>query len=170
MCKLSVVVLAGVAMAGVAWAAPPPLEPLTYLVGEWHATGTGQPGVGTGTASFSWELQGRVLVRRSFAEYPASAGRPASRHDDLMIVYPEAGAVRAEYYDSEGHVIRYAVTLPATGQSVFVSDVRSGEPRFRLTYRLVGGVLKGEFEIAPPGTPEAFKPYLTWDSTKAALR
>ena len=26
------------------------------------------------------------------------------------------------------------------------------------------GVLKGEFAIAPPGSPEAFKPHLAWES------
>jgi len=27
------------------------------------------------------------MVRTSFAEYPAGGGRPASRHDDLLIIY-----------------------------------------------------------------------------------
>jgi hypothetical protein len=46
--------------------------------------------------------------------------------------------------------------------------VSPGEPGFRLSYRLeAAGVLKGEFAIAPPTAPEAFKPYLTWESHKA---
>jgi hypothetical protein len=64
-------------------------------------------------------------------------------------------------------VIRYSVGAPAPGESVFVSDASTSEPRYRLTYKLdPSGVLKGEFAIAPPGQPEAFKTYLTWESRK----
>jgi hypothetical protein len=163
--------LVALLLAGAASAAPPPeLEPFSFLVGEWRATGSGEPGVGTGVATFARELQGQVIVRSSFAEYPPAAGRPSSRHDDLLIMYPHSGGVRADYYDSEGHVIRYAVRSPAAGEAIFESDVVAKEPRFRLSYWLNSGVLKGEFAIAPPGTPDAFKPYLTWESTKKARK
>ncbi len=102
------------------------------------------------------------MIRTSYAEYPASSNSPASRHDDLMIVYVEQAKVRADYYDNEGHVIRYAVTSPSSGEAVFVSDVSSGAPGYRLTYRLdAAGEMAGKFEIAPPGTGD-FKTYLTW--------
>jgi hypothetical protein len=110
-----------------------------------------------------------MVLRTSHAEYAAAAGKPASRHDDLMVIYPAAGAgARADYYDNEGHVIRYVVWSPAPGQAVFLSEAAAGEPRFRLTYRLeASGVLKGEFAIALPSAPEAFEQYLSWDSRKA---
>ena len=148
--------------------APAGLAPLAFLVGEWPATGTGQPGAGTGTATFARSLQDKVIVRTSFADYPAAGDKPASRHDDLMVIYAApGGGARADYYDSEGHVIRYAVQSPAPGQALFLSDAVAGGPRFRLAYTLTApGVLKGEFAIAPPGAPEAFKPYLTWESHK----
>jgi hypothetical protein len=61
------------------------------------------------------------------------------------------------------------VHSPAPGQAVFLSEAVGGEPRFRLSYKLQAtGVLKGEFAIAPPGAPEAFKQYLAWESRKAA--
>ncbi len=85
-----------------------------------------------------------------------------------MVIYtaPPDG-VRADYYDNEGHVIRYVVHSPAAGEAVFLSEGAGGEPRFRLRYLLdAAGVLKGEFAIAPPVAPESFKPYLTWDSRK----
>ena len=160
--------LAGPAARAAAPAASAPLEPFAFLVGEWPSTGTGQPGAGTGTATFARSLQDKVIVRTNFAEYPAANGKPASRHDDLMVIYaaPDGGA-RADYYDSEGHVIRYAVQSPAPGQAVFLSDVAAGAPRFRLSYTLSApGVLKGEFAIAPPGSSDAFKPYLAWESHK----
>jgi hypothetical protein len=119
---------------------------------------------------FTRSLQDRVIVRTNIAEYPASAGKPAYRHDDLMVIWSAAEeGVRADFYDNEGHVIHYAVRSPAPGQAVFESDASSGRPRFRLTYKLKAtGMLEGEFEIAPPGSPEAYKPYLKWESRKAA--
>jgi hypothetical protein len=149
-------------------AGPRELEPLAFLIGNWGAAGSGQPGQGAGSAEFARGLQDRVILRTSFSEFPAAEGRPASRHDDLMVIYVgAAGAVRADYWDSEGHVIRYAVQTPAPGRAVLVSDTVGGEPRYRLSYELdPSGMLKGEFAIAPPGTPEAFKPYLSWTSRK----
>ena len=154
---------AALMVTSTAWAAgPAELEPLAFLLGEWPSAGTGKPGAGKGTAVFARGLQDRIITRTSFAEYPGS------RHDDLMVIYAAQGAVRADYHDSEGHVIRYTVTTPAAGQAVFVSDAVAGAPRFRLSYKLqAADVLKGEFEIAPPNTPDAFKPYLNWESKKA---
>jgi hypothetical protein len=148
---------------------PAALEPLAFLVGEWPSSGAGQPGTTSGAAVFARSLQDRVIVRTSYAEYPGAPGQPVSRHDDLMVIFaaPEGGA-RADYYDNEGHVIRYAVQVPAPGRAVFLSEAGAGQPRFRLSYALdSAGVLEGEFAISPPGAPEAFKPYLTWKSRKA---
>jgi len=150
---------------------PKQLEPLTFLLGEWEAAGEGQPGQGTGTAAFALALQDRVIIRTSYAVYPASKTAPASRHDDLMVIYAgEGGALRADYYDNEGHVINYMVTVTAPGEASFVSEIASGAPRFRLSYKLgPDGLLKGEFAVAPPGKPDAFARYLVWESRKAAV-
>jgi hypothetical protein len=157
------------ATSAVVAAEPSDLQPLAFLVGEWVASGSGQPGAGSGTAVFRRGLQDRVILRTSYAEYPPAGGKPGSRHDDLMIIYVgPSGGVRADYYDNEGHVIRYTVHSPAAGQAVFLSEAAGSEPRFRLSYKLEpDGALEGEFEIAPPGTPEAFKSYLAWRSRNA---
>lgn len=149
---------------------PKQLEPLTFLLGEWEASGGGQPGQGAGTAAFALGLQERVIIRTSYAVYPASKTAPASRHDDLMVIYAgEGGRIRADYYDNEGHVIHYTVTVAVPGEASFVSDTTSGAPRFRLSYKLgPDGLLKGEFAIAAPGKPDAFARYLVWESRKAA--
>ncbi|MGE5179742.1 MAG: hypothetical protein ACM3PF_11695 [Bacteroidota bacterium] len=144
------------------------LDPLSFLIGDWEAAGQGQPGQGTGHSVFHQDLQRRVMIRNSFAEYPAAADRPASRHDDLMVIYADGAALKAHYYDSEGHVIRYAIATPSTGAAVFTSDPMTGAPRYRLSYALKGDVLEGTFEIAPPGKPDAFQRYLSWQSHKAA--
>jgi hypothetical protein len=157
-------------VAAIAAEAPKPasLDPLSFLVGDWEATGQGQPGQGTGHSVFRQDLQQRVMIRNSFAEYPAMGDKPASRHDDLMVIYADGPVLKADYYDSEGHVIRYGVATPSASAAVFTSDPMTGAPRYRLSYALKGDVLEGTFEIAPPGKPDAFQRYLSWQSHKAA--
>ena len=144
---------------------PPSLAPLEFLVGDWQGGGGGTPGQSQGGTSFAPGLQDRVLVRTNVAVTAATGTTPASRHDDLMIVYvDERGAVRADYYDNEGHVIRYAVTVPRPGQAVFTSAATAAGPQYRLTYDAgPTGVLSGTFAIAAPGKPGAFAPCLTWE-------
>ena len=143
---------------------PPPLAPLRFLVGKWE--GIGDQAGATGGFTFAPSLQDRVLVRTNYSNTPATAGTPASRHDDLMVVYVEAGLVKADYFDSEGHVIRY-VADARPGEVVFVSEIRAGEPRYRLTYRQgSSSTLTGTFDVAPPGQPEAFGLYLSWTARK----
>ena len=127
--------------------------PVQFLVGKWTGEGTGQPGSGSGSFSLLPDLQGKVLVRKSFAEYPAASGRPASRHDDLMVIYrqPESGLLRAMYYDSEGHIIAYTVKA-VDGGVAFVSENPPDQMRYRLTYLTAGkDRARIRFEIAPPG-------------------
>ena len=126
-----------------------------FLLGEWQGTGAGDPGSGTGGSTFALELDGHILVRRNHAEYPATASRPASSHQDLLIVYPGASdsLFRAVYFDNEGHMIEYRALVPATGgRAVLDSEGPGSGPRFRLLYaaRADGG-LDVEFDIAPPG-------------------
>ncbi|MBI3665948.1 MAG: hypothetical protein HY236_06945 [Acidobacteria bacterium] len=135
-----------------------------FLVGEWVGEGGGQPGQGTGSFSFRFELQGKVLVRRNRSDYPAAKDRPAYSHEDLMIVYPDPGgnSMRAVYFDNEGQVIHYTAQFsPDQKTLTFLSDVAPGAPRFRLTYTKSGGATLGlKFDIAPPGKPDSFSTYI----------
>jgi hypothetical protein len=127
--------------------------PVRFLIGRWKGEGSGQPGQGTGAFSFAPDLIGTVLVRKNFAEYPSANGKPAFRHEDLMIVYRDEAskALRATYFDSEGHVIPYRVEAIGEGV-VFVSDGATGITRYRLTYTGAGpDQIRLKFEIAPPG-------------------
>jgi hypothetical protein len=139
----------------------PALKPFAFLHGDWE--GVPGPSGETGAFSFKPGAQGHILVRMNFASYPASAGKPASRHDDLMVIAPDGDTVRADYFDSEGHIIRYTVRPVGPGEVVFTSEVKPNEPRYRLSYKSNGDAsVAGQFEVAPPGEPESFKPYLTW--------
>jgi hypothetical protein len=126
--------------------------PAQFLVGHWTGEGTGQPGSGSGAFSFAADLAGHVLVRKSFADYPAADGKPAFRHDDLMLVYRNETSHRLQaiYFDSEGHVIPY--TLSPAGQGVvFLSDGPPNQMRYRMTFTPTGpDHLKIKFEIAAP--------------------
>ena len=134
--------------------------PWQFLMGRWAAAGSGEPGEGKGTFSFALELQGKILVRRSRLDFPATPDHAAFAHEDLMIIYPESGTTpnRAIYFDSEGHVIHYAATFSEQGKVLtFLSEASPQTPRQRLTYYPAeSGTLKVKFEIAPPGKPEAF--------------
>lgn len=134
------------------------------LVGDWSGEGTGSPGNGAGTSSFKFDLQQQVLVRRSHSEYPASGGRPATVHDDLMVIYPGVGnESHATYFDNEGHVIEYTATWSVGDETLtFVSKPASGTPQFRLTYKKIDSqTLTVDFEMAPPGQAGAFKAYVS---------
>ena len=68
-----------------------------FLVGEWVGEGGGHPGQGTGSFSFTFDLQNRVLVRRNQADYPFNKDRPSYRYEDLIVIYlePESNRARA---------------------------------------------------------------------------
>ncbi len=134
-----------------------------FFMGKWEGEGTGSPGEGTGGFSFAPDLGKRILVRKNFAEYPATKDRPAFRHDDLMIVYQETGKpTRAEYFDNEGHVIHYTAAVDTgAGRVVLTSLPDPRAPRFRFTYRrLSPDSLAFRFDIAPPGQPDSFAVYV----------
>ena len=165
--KIAVVLLAALAVGagGAARAGEPGWKPLAWLLGDWVGEGGGAE-TGAGGFSFRPDAGGQVLVRRNFAAYPAQNGKPASRHDDLMVIEGQGGQLRATYWDSEGQTIHYAVSAPSPDEVVFVSDDPAG-PRFRLSYRRTAGGLAGRFEIAPPPARDQFRNYLTWTARKA---
>lgn len=146
---------------------PKELAPLSFLVGKWAAGGGGAPGQGSGDFEFQLDLQGKVIVRTNTADYPATATSPATHHEDVMVICAENGKARADYYDSEGHVIRYGVDVPTANTALFLSDPSPSAPQYRLKYVLdSNGLLTGTFEVAPPGSGGKFQQYLSWTARK----
>lgn len=138
--------------------------PAGFLMGHWTGAGSGHPGQGAGAFSFATDLQGSILVRKSFADYPSANGKPSFRHDDLLIVFREGGALKAIYFDSEQHVIRYSVRTVENGVE-FASDGPATTSRFRFTYTSTGkDSLRLKFEIAAPG--KDFTTYIEGAATR----
>lgn len=164
--KKLLVTVAFLALTPPAFAGPQPTDPwqpLQFLLGEWTAEGSGDPGKGSGSFSFRYDLDKKILIRLNRSDYPATKDRPAFSHGDLMVIYPDPNrsGLRAIYFDNEGHVIEYKVNVPAEGTVEMVSDASPGSPRFRLTYtKSADKGLSVKFEVAPPDQPDAFKTYL----------
>ena len=138
---------------------------LEFLLGKWTGIAGDKDtpsGAGEGAFSFEPQLNGRIIVRRNLSEYQSGA-----RHDDLMVIYLDSphDTPRAIYFDSEGHVIRYALRFPASNAVVFESDGAQPGPRYRLSYAMEQeGALAGKFEVAPPGSD--YRAYMSWKARK----
>jgi hypothetical protein len=71
---------------------------LQFLSAAWEAEP--QANVGTGNSTFAADLQGKAMVRRNHAEYPAADGRHAVVHDDFMVIYSGASdSLQAHYFE-----------------------------------------------------------------------
>ncbi|MFT3752972.1 MAG: hypothetical protein QM800_08895 [Paludibacter sp.] len=141
----------------------------TWLIGEWTGEGQGQPGQGTGKFSFQTDLDGTILVRKAFSEYPATKDRAAFVHNDLMIIYKNESGLpnKAIYFDNENHVINYSVQM-AEESIVFLSTKAPNMPVFRLTYTLIEtGKVNIKFEMSVDGLN--FKTYIEGKSVKQNL-
>jgi hypothetical protein len=141
-----------------------------FLLGEWSWVGGGTFGQGMGSSVFRPELNGTVLVRRTHLDYAATKDRPAFAHDDLIYVYhdPVDGSARAIFFDGEGHVIRYAITvLPGGTKIQFLSDAAPDGTRARMSYTRTGTDSAIErFEIAPPGKPDEFTTHVEFQAKR----
>lgn len=150
----------------------PGLNALQFLEGKWVGEGSSEVGHGGGYASFEKDLQGKVLVRRNHAEYPATQDRPVYKHDDLMVIYVDPGSkgIRAFYTDNEGHVIHYTVSVSADGSTVtFLGDSEPPTPQYRLTYARLGeNKMSILLEAAPPNEAGHFAKIVEGRMEKAA--
>lgn len=139
-----------------------------FLIGEWIGEGNGQPGQGNGSFTFNTDLDGKILVRKSHTEFPATKDRPAFSHDDLLIVYFDftGTPAKAIYFDNENHVLNYSVSY-VNNTIVFLSEPAQNAPRFRLSYiPLDENTVNVKFEIAMPQNLEDFKTYLEGKSIR----
>lgn len=160
--KIAPAVLAVYLWVGAASAQAPPLKPelsgLAFLVGGWAAsdgTVAETGGHASGTSRITVEAQGAVLLRRDHTVLTDANGAPAGDFDQIMMIYADAGAVRADYSDGT-HLIHYDLAQIEPGRSVtFASRGPADAPTFRLTYALTApNVVAIDFGMVPPGAGE----------------
>jgi len=150
-------------------AKPDVWTPLRFLVGTWEAKtigGFAQAQAHAGYA-FRLELRDHILARHSRSGACIAPDDLECQHNDLLYIYPAVSGpgLEADYFDNEGHVIRYAVSTPKPGTAIFLSDPALPGPQYRLTYVLVDGVMSGKFEIKMPGAGD-FLTYLEWNGKR----
>lgn len=147
------------------------LKPLEFLVGKWEGAGAVQEtgGRARGVSVISVEANGKALLRNDHNETYDKAGKLKESFGQLMTVYEEGGAVKADYVDGEGHVIHYGPAVAVDGKSVeFTSIAPPGAPVFRLRYEASGADgLKVWFGIRAPGKAD-FAPIATGELHRAA--
>jgi hypothetical protein len=147
-----------------------PLKQLSFLEGTWEAATQGGSAGANASADYTFvrELKGHILARHSRSASDCKG--PASYdcdHSDLFYVYPadDHQSLKAIYFDNEGHVIHYDVSLPDANTAIFSSDANSKGPQFRLVYELKSGVMSGKFQFRAPGQAD-FKSYLEWSGKR----
>jgi hypothetical protein len=137
-----------------------------WLIGDWKGEGAGQPGQGSGTFSFYFDLDKNIITRKSHSEYPATESKPKLIHDDLMIVYLDISGSpnKAIYFDNEGHTISYTITY-SDRSIVLTSDKILNTPVFRLVYTLLDSeTVNTRFEMSQDG--DKYIPYVEGKSKK----
>ncbi len=140
---------------------------LNFLIGNWKGEGSGKPGEGEGYSSFKYDLNNKIIIRNSHSEYPATKDKSLIVHDDLMIIYfnYSGNPDKAIYFDNEGHVINYSISIPNEIDIIFTSDKIPNVPLFRLTYsKIENDLVNVKFEISQDG--ENYIPYLEGKSKR----
>ena len=147
-----------------------PLKSLSFLEGTWDAKtlGGSASAQATGTYTFERELKSHVLARNTRAG--SSCQGPSAfdcEHSDLLYVYVDSAqqALKAIYFDNEGHVIHYDVSIPDPTTAIFLSSEHDPGPQFRLVYELKNTAMSGKFQIRMPGQKE-WQSYLEWSGLK----
>jgi len=148
----------------------PELEGIGFLIGHWTSLDRGKVaetgGTSAGTISFTTEVGGSVVLRKDHVKLYDRSGKKTGSFDILMMIYPEAGTLHADYSDGQ-HIIHYTSAEVSPGRSVsFTSASLPQAPVFKLVYRLDDPkTLNIEFSMAPPGSSE-FHPVATGKARK----
>ena len=134
-------------------------------IGNWIGEGSGIPGKGGGTFSFTLDLDKNVLIRKSHSGYPLPDGK-VQTHDDLMVIYLDINLnpSKAIYFDNEGHTINYQISY-VDKTIILTSEKVPNSPVSRLVYSMLDNeTCNTRFEISQDG--EQFTPYIQGNSKR----
>ncbi len=146
-----------------------PWKPFQFLIGSWEAKtqGGAAKAEAAGSYIFQPELKGHVLARHSSTASCKAPDAFDCEHGDLLYIYVDGPGqpYKAIYFDDEGHVLHYLVTLPTATSVMFLTDGSTPGPQFRLSYELKDGTMFGKFQGKMPGQAD-FQSYLEWSGKK----
>ncbi len=110
----------------------------------------------------------RQLAPLSFILGDWADGKSIGGYDQMMLIYPEAGTLHADFLDGQ-HVIHYVRVEMIPNQTVtFATAEGTGAPVFHLTYsKTDANTVHIKFEMAPPGQ-SAFKTIAEGDVQRAS--
>jgi hypothetical protein len=125
----------------------------SWLIGEWKDIVSRQSGNETITFSFAYDLDKKVIVRKSQTQYTDKTAGQKIIHQELMIIYPDQSGKsnKAICFDNEGHIINYKITFEGKAV-IFKNYDRGNSPVYRLTYMRTGdGTISRKFELSRDG-------------------
>jgi hypothetical protein len=162
--------LVSVASPACAQSLTAPLSGVGFLVGTW-SSGSGvvsdTGGTSKGDSAITAEAGGAALLRRDHTDLFDAKGRRTGGFDQIMLIYPEAGTLHADYSDGQ-HVIHYTSATVTPGKTVVFTSAIGAGPTFRLSYDLQSpDTLAVSFAMQPPGQA-AFKPVAAGTLKKAS--
>ena len=141
---------------------------LAFLEGTWETNVQSNAAIKlAGRYSFNRELDGHLLACRATNDPGCKAPTNFDcSHSDLLYIFQEVpgSALKADYFDNEGHVIHYEVSTPTPTSAVFLSAPGPG-PQFRLSYELSGQTMTGRFQMHMPGQGD-WRTYLEWSGNR----
>jgi hypothetical protein len=100
--------LAALMAAPAAAKAAPALQGISFLLGHW-ISGIGKVAETGGTSTITLQPGGFAMLRLDHTVLFDPAGKRQGSFDQVMLIYPEAGALHADYADGT-HVIHYSAS------------------------------------------------------------
>ena len=126
------------------------LDKWNWLIGEWKDNGSRQPEQASNTFTFTFDLDRKIIVRKTNSSQPDITGKYNFIHQDLMIIYPDQTGKpdKSIYFDNEGHIINYKISFE--GKSIVFKNYDIGNnPAYRMTYtRNDNETISRKFELS----------------------
>ena len=134
--------------------APAGLDQLSFLVGSWRGTSSGEPGDGSVSRVCERILNDRFVECRSTVTYPPQEKNAKGETHVERAIYSfdrKAKKLRLRQFHGEGFVNSYVEAAPLTFETSEIENIPAGW-RARETYKPGSAdLLEETFELAMPG-------------------